>query len=178
MNTFCVDLNLNKPICHTNILPESLGDNIIHKKESKISNEMLDFLDRLDLSIRLAETFYIPPWNSIKIHEDGGDISDVLKINWVIGGDDSLMHWYESTTEPIWQKTQLGIKYKSYPKKNVKILHSQKVGFPSLVQVGIPHNVTTNALGRYCISVMPQWKAEEEILSFKEGIKLFEKFIV
>jgi len=176
-DSLCIDLNIPPPAKSNVLNLDSFGDDIVHKKILDIDQNFQKLLYKLRLKIRLAEIFYLPPHRHLKIHEDGGEYEDVAKLNWVIGGEDSLMHWYQSTKDPVWQKTALGIWYRSYSKTDVKRIHSQKIGFPSLVQVGIPHNVTTQNSNRLCISIMPEDLESGNLVEFERCLNIFKNYM-
>jgi hypothetical protein len=176
MNNFCIDLNLDIPIFNTPI-DVSNYNGPRHSRANNLSSDIYALFDNLNLAINLAETFYIPKFDRLKIHEDGGEKPDVLKINWVLGGENSLMNWYTPTKEPVWEKTILGIPYKYYRIDQVKLIHSQAVGYPSLLQVGCPHNVVTTTHSRFCLSIVPMFKDSKQLLTFEQGKEIFKNFI-
>ena len=95
------------------------------------------------------------PDKSYAIHTDnvGGDY---VKMNWIFGGKDSLMQWYNVNPgvnkEPV--KTAINSLYMSFTKDEVTMSHAQTVKFPTIVQVGIPHNIYNPTEDRFCVSVM------------------------
>lgn len=176
--TFCTNLNLSIPVFTNPLDLETLGTESFHRRATNLTSDIYNLFNKLNLEIRLAEIFYIPKHGQIRIHEDGGEQNDVLKVNWVFGGQDSLMHWYNPVNDPVWKKTALGVAYKMYLEDQVEVIHSQRVGCPSLVQVGIPHNVVTNNFPRLCLSVLPVSKTTFQYLTFEEGLDTFSSFLV
>ena len=66
--------------------------------------------------------------------------------------------------------------YVSYNSNEVDLIHSQSVGYPSLVQSGIPHNVTNFKGIRNCISIMLYTKSGN-FLTMSQATHLFSKYI-
>lgn len=180
MNRYCINLsNVPDPL----IVPVPVdklhlyGATMIHKKipDTLINPNLVDFLFKKGLKIGLAESFYLPAYDSLRIHEDGGDQTDALKINWVYGGEGSTMNWYEPIADPIWYKTGLGVPFKGYTKDQVKLVYSCSVGCPSLLQVGPPHNVVNADRPRFCVSLVISNIEQGEMASFNESIDLFKE---
>jgi hypothetical protein len=81
--------------------------------------------------------------------------------NWVVGSD-HMMNWFQ-IKNPITQKlvdtkisdnTNIPSRnYISYTHDEVELVHSHSVGYPSIIQAGIPHNVTNLSGIRRCISI-------------------------
>jgi hypothetical protein len=156
MNPYCVDLNWNIPL-----LSPHVDINIFKKKYhtkgdiTDIHPLMLQHLASKGMKISLLETFYSEPNYTQPIHidVDGGDYS---KLNWVFGGNNSLMHWYKlknGVSEKL-KITSIGTIYSNYDIDQVELVHSQTIGKPSLIQSGIPHNVTTSLEERLCICLV------------------------
>ena len=181
MNKFCIDLNLDIPVLIDPIDEDqikNIGSKIVHKKVSvdTINPELIKLFTSKGLLLTFVESFHLSKNSYLPIHEDGYNYTDVLKMNWVFGGKDSTMNWYEPTKEPVWKKTVIGVDYKSYDTDNVRLIHSQVVGRPSLVQVGIPHNSTT-VDERLCISIVPLHIDDGSFVTFQQGIDLFTDYI-
>ena len=66
------------------------------------------------------------------------------------------MHWYKLKVELVTDVkiNSIGKPYYVYTRNQVKREHSQVVGKPSLVQVGVPHNISTGEEDRLCISLV------------------------
>lgn len=59
-----------------------------------------EFFDQFGLYIRFAELFYSAPHRMSLIHSDGNPddyeiVNDMAKINFISGGEDSVMNWYQ-----------------------------------------------------------------------------------
>lgn len=177
-NSFSAKLNLKNNVFKSPLNLETLGNKTFHRRAANLHSDIYKLFDTLNLEIRLAEIFYIPSFDKIQIHEDGGEQTDVLKVNWIFGGLDSLMNWYSPVEAPIWRKTTLAVPYKLYAENQVQLIHSQQIEGPNLVQVGIPHNVVTNKFPRFCLSILPVSKLTSQYLTFNEGLDTFSSFLV
>jgi hypothetical protein len=66
----------------------------------------------------------------------------------------------------------------AYDLHEVEIIGRQTVGFPSIVQAGIPHNIINYEEPRYCLSVVFVKNTGRELLTMTEAIDLFDKYSV
>lgn len=159
MNKFCTNLNINlTPLKHDIEFYGTAGHQQI--PASELHPELVAFFKKYNLIVLLAEMFYNGPNNVSKIHIDsvGGDYS---KVNFVWGGENSQMVWYKSNDSVPGAsdaKTRIGTKFISFTPDEVDVVHQQSVGFPSIVQVGIPHNVVNSNAPRWCLSIVPARK--------------------
>lgn len=186
MNNFCVDLKFKFNPLRENFNLDDLknkdSSKLKHSKlnsETDISSEFLKFLDIHNLHIILAETFYIPKFGRLPIHSDGIDCTDYTKLNWVYGGEKSRMIWYKPKLGviPKLSITDIGVEYEHYTPDSVEVVHSQPVGFPSLVQVAGPHSVQVHANDRLCISIIVAYKGTDITPTFEEALNLFKQHI-
>jgi len=157
MNNFCIDVALDIDPLTKEI--ESYGNNS-HTTVSlrDINPKLNSYLKEINLTIIYAELFYTPPHITGEAHTDGLG-GDYIKINFVYYGKNSTMNWYAPKSNI--QKTLLptnvnaSSNYLFYKLNEVDKLHEQSVKFPSIVQVGIPHSITTTDEHRYCLSLVP-----------------------
>jgi len=179
MNNYCVDLNLPVSLLRPDYDPYSapIGHTVLDNKY--INYSFFDFIDKLNLKLLYVEVFVKDTTDPPGIHTDHGQ-SDMAKLNWVYGGTKSTMNWYE----PLLNITKNDlIKYVSpinsdsiiYPLHTVKFLCSYKVGFPSIVQSGSPHNVMNWIDKRYCYSAVLLTK-DNVRLTFSETVELFKDY--
>ena len=66
------------------------------------------------------------------------------------------MHWYKTKNDiPIVQKINtIGKEYSKYSIDEVELCYSEPIGKPSIVQVGVPHNITNPIEERLCICLV------------------------
>jgi hypothetical protein len=65
----------------------------------------------------------------------------------------------------------------SYNKDEVTLVHRQSVKFPSIVQVGIPHNIFNPDEDRFCVSIMLRKKTDNNNLTMSNAVNLFSNYI-
>ena len=181
MNNLCFNLNFNIDpfISDFNLfeLPkvrlQLLDINVINIK-------LIDFLYNKGIEIRAVEVFYSEPNFGGGIHSDGaGDEGDdITKLNYIVGGQNSLMHWYK--LKPGARKnvmnTDKGTPYVNYFNEDTDRIHTASVGFPSLVQVAVPHNVKNFNEPRYCICLVIQNSTTKQRLTFEQSSLLFQEY--
>lgn len=176
MNSFCVDLNLNLTPLTKDVSSYGTNGHVRIPLED-LSTELVDFFSKLGMEIMLAELFYNPPRRISRIHVDalGGDYS---KVNFVYGGNKSLMFWYAPNPGVVKEAidyTSINTRSVDYDTSEVTQVHRQSVKFPSIVQVGIPHNIVNAAEPRYCLSIVPTLNGRR--LTMQETIEIFNQYI-
>lgn len=159
MNNLCVNLNFNIDVFKTEFDLFSLPKTRFQLLGIDTINPVLiDFLSSNNIEIRAVEVFYSEPNFGGGIHSDGtGDEgTDVTKLNYIFGGKSSLMHWYaiKSDARKVILDTEKGTPYIGYYNEDTIRIHSAQVGFPSIVQVAVPHNVRNFQEPRYCVCLV------------------------
>ena len=164
MTTYHHNLNFNVELLknkHSLInLPNIIdGKKAYHSSVSikeHVNTDMLDLLADLNIFPDHCELFYSTPNFFSGIHVDVKH-GDFTKINWVFGGTRSLMNWYKPKDEIVRNEQNLSAvnsSYIGYKRTEVDLLFSAPLGFPSVVQVGVPHNIINPIEDRYCISLV------------------------
>jgi hypothetical protein len=156
-----------------NLYPTTWAEYCVRLPISDLNPEIISFVQSLGLRILLAEHFYTPPGVFSPIHTDlwGGDFT---KINYIFGGKDSTMQWYNvKDTVP---KKKDPTPYVVYDINDVDLVHTSPIGFPTIVQVGTPHNVQNYDEPRHCISVVLKNKNNQR-LTMQESIDIFQQYI-
>jgi hypothetical protein len=196
MNKYCLDLKFDisplKPGIDLSYYMTKPHSNI---NESHLNKEFLDFFHTIkeDCGIAMFEVFYMEPNIISEIHIDQLsatkiELGDFTKINWAYYGKGSTMNWYtpkdiESVRN---KKARAGtIKntsgksnfYLPFDHNTVDLAHTQEVNFPSLVQVGVPHNVLTSNEHRVCISLTFGSIKEYRRYSWDESVSVLKNFI-
>ena len=127
--------------------------------EELFNPEFKDWLwDKGQLSIADIELFLNPANHSMPVHIDGETICDVCKINFAYCDSPSFMKWYK----PLVPGTRGNLPYANGKPTNtvdmywqwdgVEELESEEISI-HLVNVGVPHSVTTTETERRCLSV-------------------------
>ena len=161
-NKFCINLNLNINPLDTDILYQDLCRNPAGSEfefaqqtagipTTVLNPDLVALLDNLNLHVIWIDTFYNYSYQTSKIHTDAV-VGDCVKMNFVYGGTDSLMLWYKTDiVKPV--EFNKGTGYVPYREDEVTLLHLQQVGFPSIIQAGVPHNIKNFAEPRFCLSL-------------------------
>ena len=156
MSKHCVHLNFNcdpVTIDHNN-LKNSYQTTIQPKN---LNPELISILLNHNIIVNYAESFYSPPKLFQKIHTDnlGGDY---VKLNFVYGGKGSSMNWYQVKQGIIPNKidftANVGTEYIPWENHMVDLVESDLLEYPSIVQVGCPHNIINTDDYRLCISLI------------------------
>jgi len=129
-----------------------------------------------NLILNRVELFYGPenfPY-TMGIHIDSG-LGDKGKINWVYGGEGCEMHWYRivSLKDKPALKTPVGSSYNLYDPDEVQLIHTNTIKNPTLVQVGIPHNIVNPGKERWCYSMVILDPATKTNVSFGKLKRVF-----
>ena len=178
MNPYCASVNISTTPINRNIITYGTQAHV-NIPLSEISEEFFQFLARFNLTLLLAELFYNPPRKISRIHVDalGGDYS---KINFVYGGQKSLMCWYSALPGVIKDNvdyTSINTKSYDYSPEEVTLLHRQTLHSPSIVQVGIPHNIINAAKPRWCLSLVPIDISTKKRITFQQTVEIFKDLV-
>ena len=203
MNNYCVALNLDLKIFNSDLHPVEVlklipawldkkyakpsGNKHIRIPREIINQEFIKFFDNYGIYLIGVEAFYTVPNGKNMIHSDVLELGDVAKINWIYGGDSSLMHWYQPNdlyhpenviAKHGESKTRIGSPSLRFLPTDVDILYSEPIHSPSIVQVGCPHNITNGPTDRYCISTIFENKITRKRITVAEARKIFKEFVV
>ena len=129
-----------------------------------IRPELVELLDQCNLCIRFAELFCTPANRTSMIHIDGEPDAymipnNMAKINYIGGGEDSQMHWYQPIVHKPYVPTGRN-KFTSFQPNEVTLVGSSNLKGYNIAQTGIPHNITTANDSRYCVSMTLAIKGE------------------
>lgn len=193
MNEFCTNLHLPyEPVSfefikkfvennHKNLntpahLALSLGD---------LDTKFVLWLYSLKIKPAWIPLFYKPANyydNEAHSDHDADTLRKFVKLNWVFDGPNGLMHWYAVKNDYRGEefKTPHGLKYYSYKDSSQLIkVHSESVGFPSLVTVGeVPHSITVDSKPRYCLCIVFRHYQTNQTLTMSEAQEVFKNYIV
>jgi hypothetical protein len=182
---YAVDLTVPfSPLADYSILNQTIAEPEIWFADPKnVSNEFRQWLSNHNLVMTYPPLiFYTPPGDQCGIHIDGYAIGDRACINFIFGGAGSLMHWYKlndniDITEQV--ETQAGTPYTLYKPQQVTHVYSHSVKFPSIVQTGVPHNITNHTQGpRWCVSCDISLESKpEDGLTMEQALEVFKKWI-
>lgn len=157
------DLNIDVKNCFKEgyKFPEPTGQyGIWHPLAWDVFNmDWLKYVTSMGLPIYSVMIFYRGPYAStLGAHVDISIPEPLLltnfAINWVYGGSDSTMSWYETPPgEKKIEYTPAGTAYKVWPKRELTKIESHSIGEQvKLVRTGIPHSIEMGSQPRWCIS--------------------------
>ena len=197
MTDYCINLNLDvEPIDNVGILQSLVKDSTEYFhifSTLNLNSKYILFLTKLGIVIDHIEIFRSIPNMFTPLHTDVSQLpstpGDFVKLNYVYGGKDSVMNWWSvndgvNHTVSINAENNTGgidaepIKGESHAYKfeDLTWLHSSSIGHPSIVQVGIPHNVQNREEERYCLSVV--LLKDGKRLTMSDAKAIFAQYII
>ncbi len=156
-----------------------------NKYHAVVSNEIVgeDFIFMLrdkGLSIDWVEVFYLAPNTNHTIHCDGiHQEFNFGKINYIVGGKDSVMSWYipKNNKKGKIQKTKAGTSYMTLDVEDAIEVFSENVHNFYLVNVSNFHTVWNKLEDRFCLSAYVKNSTTNMKLSFTELQKEMSEFL-
>ena len=144
----------------------------------------LKYMKSIDLEVGSCVVFYRKPnYYRDEVHTDllsHSNLPAVYGLNWTLDpNDDSEMIWYENSVPPppLMQVPENDLQYIGWPLSDFidKEIAQHTIGNQlTLVNVGIPHNVRTKNLERWCISLRLKNKIMKD---WSHTVETFSKFI-
>ncbi len=164
---FCKKIDIDIfPFKTTNWLERTHNEyyHVLKNPNQEVSVELQKYLFKKNLFIDHASFFYLAPYETGGIHIDG-NLCDSIKLNFIFGGQGSVMNWYKTDV-----KKEIHNAYAPYSPDEVTLIHSEELSGTTIVQVGVPHNVTNAAEPRYCFSIFMRritggWPTMKEAVS-------------
>lgn len=146
--------------------------------KSDMTDEFKQWIYSLGLSIMTGEFFYTPPHRTLEPHSDSQVLDDVVKLNWMQGGEGSVMDWYELKEGFNLRSKQTSINtYYTYaPMIALNRIHTAIVGFPSLVNVGRIHGIRNRSKPRYVACVVLNNPKTDQRLTWAEAQAIFQPY--
>lgn len=157
-------------------IPEKFG--VWNYKAYEIFNPIwLDYMGNLGLNVASSILFYRAAWvTDIRAHIDiepwDSITTCVFGLNWIVGGTNSEMRWYETPeiATPI-LLTPAGLPYQPWPvtglvikeRKYIKPLSSTL----TLVRTDVPHSIDVREEARWCFSV----RLQRTLMSWDEVVE-------
>lgn len=192
MNTFCVDLNIGiEPLANPDMLKNLDKDLYMHvfPTVGYVNPAFIIFMNKLGVVVDHIEIFYSHANYFTPIHRDVNkaptdteNVYDFIKLNYLYGGKNSLMKWYKplENVQPINKQipnnqNTVYVTSDGFRLNDIELLHEQAINFPSIVQVGIPHNVQNFDEDRYCLCVVLTKNGKR--LSMNNAIDIFKEYI-
>jgi len=143
-----------------------------------LNPSLVEFFDSMDVLLR-SDLFFNNKNHNSYIHVDRPQSpiyqdKDYVRINWIYGGLGSAMNWYGLKPATNWIDVSLTCIYRP---DQVDLLHSEQLASTHLVQVGIPHNVTTGPESRFCLGIVPTKKKDNSRITMREARDIFQNYI-
>lgn len=156
-------------------IPNRNENHHVRIPQDELDSVLVNWLKELGLYIAVAEYFYTAPGKSLKAHCDTLEMSDVVKLNWMYGGDDSLMDWYELNPGcPLPQyETIIQTKFSIPNSGDITLKESHKIGKPSLINVGRIHGVRNGKQPRYVYSMVISEIVTQKRLEWDRAKEIF-----
>jgi hypothetical protein len=122
---------------------------------SDIATEFIEWLETIDLEIKLAEIFYCGPGASIPVHSDDIDPPGCCKLDWAYGDPIVTLDWYSTDAKLEYYNNSIGGYYLTCDPSLYKLTKSATIKTPSLVNVGMLHGVTnTSNIPWWCVTLV------------------------
>ena len=154
MNPYCNYLNFPHIDVDLSIYKKNKRNQIRVVKDI-MGVELNDILQKFNIGIQWVEVFYLGDNADHSIHCDGHELDNKAKLNYIVGGKDSVMTWYKPISEDKIEKrtSPANTIYLGINTEDVIATYStgMKEGF-YLVNVGEFHNVWNKNEDRYCLS--------------------------
>ncbi len=143
--------------------------------------ELEKFLLSIGVAIRDCQRFYIQPGGILPPHADCDHVNNYTKLNYVYQGKDSIMKWYRLNPDVVLVPglTMANNKYLSVPLKDLTVVHTATVGFPSLVNSGQFHAVMNGSTEpRICYSFVLRYAENpDRNLDWNDAIVRFKDYL-
>lgn len=146
-----------------------------------VNKEFRDFLESIPgLRINFWEAFYTPPGGSIYIHADQSELSDITRLNYTWGPDDSELIWWEPKKgfkpEPI--ETFHGEAYLRAEPEQCNRIHSAVINKPSLIQAGTLHSTyNPGPTGRWTLALLLLESGSTDYINFELAVAMFADYL-
>lgn len=147
-----------------------------------VNQAWLDYMSSIGLNpseimLFYREPHYITPDAHIDIRKNNN--LAVYAINWVLDAEDtSEMVWFKTPSDTGHADiTTANTYYKSWPMEELEELSRCCIkDIPTLVSIGIPHNIIVNDRPRWVISI--RFPIEEHIQDWHTAEDVFQNFII
>jgi len=141
--------------------------------------DLKNLLLSVGIRIQQAQRFYTPPGGIIPPHADGEYEHNYTKLNYVFGGRDSQMIWYNLRDGCTAKKmlTSASTKYLYAPPEDLISVFSANIGFPSLVNAGQFHSVLNGDEPRICYSFVLTYLEKSDRISWQHAIERLKSYI-
>lgn len=182
-NRFCRHLSLPITLDTTELKSIQFGYSDIENYNVfniDVDKSVVEFLKKeFSIDVTHAEVFYTPPFSNLPIHIDV-DGSEIVKMNWVYGAENSKMVWYDLIDESQRKvmTTNIGTPYVLFDEENCVKIHSDSIDRPSLINAAIPHGITNDTNeGRWAVSYVLLDYVSQEKVTWVDASNRFKNFL-
>jgi hypothetical protein len=144
--------------------------------QTDISDSFFEWLHSLGIILDHAEVFFSVPGQEYLIHKDQHTLDDFPKINWVYGDLTSNMNWFNPIHNGTISNTAISTPFVGYSPQDVELLFSTSILSPSLVQAGVPHNVSNIKSVRWCVSTVYSYP-NKKLIPWDEMTTILKPYI-
>jgi hypothetical protein len=147
---------------------------------NKLNPDLIALFKNYNLFPAIIEIFYTPAMGRRYIHIDEHPGGDYIKLNWQTDGKDSLMRWYTINDDSVVKTpstTSINTRYVRFEHDEVKPAFESKIGYPSIVQVGVPHDIVNLYEPRYVLSIVPNHMKTGKRVTMSEASEIFKEYV-
>jgi hypothetical protein len=156
----------------------------------ELNSDFVSWLDSLGLVVPSWDIFIQPPQWEMHIHIDQHDsFLDAAKLNfaWYETDGYSNMCWYHAEEKDSTIRGNAGGLYRNWEKQVSQLIYEHRVGLPTLINAGLPHNVINKTDGyRICVSVplvrkdLIHLMSDDNVLylTWDDALEIFKDYIV
>lgn len=146
-----------------------------------INTEIHDFFDSIGLVLLRGRYFHCLPGMRYNLHTDNKFEPDreLIKINWVFGGRDSDMIWYnlKPGKSPMTFKNHLGEDIVGYNNNDCVEIARTNIAKLAIVNVAVIHTIQNADEFRDCYSMVLAWKHTGARLDWNESVERMSPYI-
>lgn len=154
MNKYCSKLNFPVKL-NLDLTEYKVGQrNHVRGPQDILGLDLERILNAVGIKIDWVEIFYLGNSADHTIHCDGHELDDKAKLNYIVGGKNSMMTWYNPVSQDKIEKrtSRANTIYLGINTEDVVPTYSTHMEGFYLVNVGEFHNVWNKHEDRYCLS--------------------------
>lgn len=180
MTIFSRDLNLPVGFLHPNFeWKKVFTAHSVVNTEKTLHRDVLDLLKDHGISITSVELFYRRPNPKYGIvHVDNVGYDDRLNLNYIIGGEGSVMSWFKPLKEGYKTVGDTGATPIRYHFEDVELIHSAEIKQPSMIQSAIPHAILNQNKPRWCVCANMRDTKTRDVITMQDGIERLKEYLL
>ena len=155
MNQYTQKVNIPIDLSHIDFASyKEHGKKQIRCDKSIFGDNGHQWFASVGLEIQWLEIFCLKPFEKHIIHCDGHEIDNKAKLNYITGGDSSVMIWYTAPEDKIIKgMSKANTRYLMAEEKDAQELYREELTGFNIVNVGVLHTVRNRSKDRFCISM-------------------------